>query len=277
MKRFICLLLISLCLLLSPNWSQSTDATISGGVTDASGKFIPNAEIDIANDATGVIYSVKTNNLGIYVAPILPPGHYHVQVSKVGFKTLIKPDIVLNVQSAVALNFTLPVGATSESITVESGSSMINTTDASVSTVVDRKFVESMPLNGRSFQDLISMTPGVVTQSSQSGGSVGSQGDFSVNGQRTESNYYTVDGVSGNTNPGSGTGGNGPGTSGSLGGSTALGTTQSLLSIDALQEFRVQGSTYSAEYGRSPGGQFSLLTRSGTASPPRRHLRLSAQ
>lgn len=266
MKRFICFLLIGLCLASGRALAQSTSAIISGSVTDSTGKFITDASVDIANDATGIIYSTRTNDSGIYFAPVLPPGHYHVQVSRRGFKTIIKPDVILNVQSALALNFTLPVGATSESITIEAGTSRINTTDASVSTVIDRKFVENMPLNGRSFQDLISMTPGVVTQSPQSGGAVGLQGDFSVNGQRTESNYYTVDGVTGNTNAGSGSGGNGPGTSGSLGGSTALGTTQNLLSVDALQEFRVQSSTYSAEYGRSPGGQFSLVTRSGTAS-----------
>ncbi|WP_216845071.1 carboxypeptidase-like regulatory domain-containing protein, partial [Granulicella sp. S156] len=124
----------------------------------------------------------------IYTVSILPSGQYRVQVSKIGFKTLIKPGIVLNVQSAVAINFTLPIGATSESVTVEAGSSMLNTTDATVGTVVDRKFVANIPLNGRSFQDLISMTPGVVTQSPQAGSSLGFNGDFSVNGQRTESN-----------------------------------------------------------------------------------------
>src|SRR6202041_2493294 len=134
--------------------------------------------------------------------PILPPGHYHVQVSRPGFKTIIKADVILNVQSAVALNFVLPIGATSESVTVEAGSSVINTTDASVSTVIDRKFVENIPLNGRSFQDPISMTPGVVTQSPQAGSALAYSGDFSVNGQRTESNYYTVDGVTGNISSG---------------------------------------------------------------------------
>src|SRR5580658_8193270 len=141
--------------------AQSTSATISGGVTDPSGKFIVDADVEIANDATGVVYPAKTNTSGMYLVPILPPGHYHVQVSKAGFKTLIKPDIVLNVQSAVALNFTLPLGASSVSVTVEGGASAINTTDGTVSTVVDREFVENAPLNGRSFQDLISMTPGV--------------------------------------------------------------------------------------------------------------------
>lgn len=268
MNRLSCLLLIALYLAPLSASSQSTSATISGGVTDSSGRFIADAAVDIANDATGVIYSVKTNSSGIYFVPILPPGTYHVQISKQGYKTIIKPDIVLNVQAAIALNFTLPIGARSESITVESGTSLLNTTDASVSTVIDRKFVENIPLNGRSFQDLISMTPGVTSQSPQSTSGtsyLGYSGDFSVNGQRTESNYYTIDGVSGNSGAGNGYGGAQPATGGSLGASTALGTTQSLISVDALQEFRVQSSTYSAEYGRSPGGQFSLATRSGSS------------
>jgi hypothetical protein len=245
--------------------AQSTDATISGVVVDPSGKVLPNAEIDILNESTGVSYPSKTNGDGIYTVPGLPPGEYRVQVGKIGFKTLIKPGIVLNVQSAMALNFTLPVGAASESITVEGGSSVLNTTDASVSTVVDQKFVKNMPLNGRSFQDLISMTPGVVTQTPQNTNQTsGYNGDFSVNGQRTESNYYAVDGVSGNVNAGTGNGGYGPSNSGALAAATALGTTQSLISVDALREFRVLSSTYSAQYGRIPGGQFSLATRSGT-------------
>ncbi len=264
MKRLIYLLLYGFCFSILLSNAQSTNATLSGGVTDPAGTFIVGAEIDIANDTTGVVYTTKTNSSGIYYLSILPPGHYHVQVSKIGFKTLIKPDVVLNVQSALSLNFSLPIGATSESITVDAPSSLLNTTNASVSTVVDRKFVENMPLNGRSFQDLISMTPGVVTQSPQSSSTLGGNGDFSVNGQRTESNYYTVDGVSANFGAGVGDGSPGAATGGAIPGSTALGTTQSLISVDALQEFRVSSSTYSAEYGRSPGGQFSLVTRSGT-------------
>jgi hypothetical protein len=257
-------LLLWVCLLSSIAFCQFTNATISGGVTDVTGNLILDADVEIANDATGVIYSARTNNSGMYLVPILPPGHYHVQVSKQGFKTIIKADVVLNVQSAVALNFTLPVGATSESLTVNAATPAMNTTDATVSTVVDRKFVENLPLNGRSFQDLIAMTPGVVTQSPQSATQVvGTGGDFSVNGQRTQSNYYMVDGVAANISSGNGGGVGGAAAGGALGGSTALGTTQTLISVDALQEFRVLSSTYSAEYGRSPGGQFSMVTRSG--------------
>lgn len=262
MKRW---LLLGFCLASSALFSQSTNATISGGVADRSGNLILGADVEIANDATGVVYSSKTNSAGMYLVPVLPPGHYHVQVAKPGFKTIIKADVVLNVQSAVALNFTLPVGATSESVTVDAATPGLNTTDASVSTVVDQKFVENIPLNGRSFQDLISLTPGVVTASPQNTlQSVGTDGDFAVNGQRTQSNYYTVDGVSANISSGNGAGVAGAATGGTLGGATALGTTQTMVPVDALQEFRVQSSTYSAEYGRSPGGQFSLVTRSGT-------------
>jgi hypothetical protein len=246
--------------------AQSTNATISGVVVDPAGKVIPGAAIEIVNDATGVHYSSATNGSGIYTVTILPPGQYRVQISKVGFKTLIKPGIVLNVQSAVALNFTLPLGATSESVTVEAGASAINTVDGSVSTVIDRDFVENIPLNGRSFQDLLTLSPGVlqVANSAGSGNGVGYSGDIVVNGQRTESNYYTVDGVSANTGMMPNPFGEGAGVSGSVPGLTALGTTQSLTSIDSLQEFRSTTSTYSAEYGRSPGGQFSFSTRSGT-------------
>src|SRR5260370_41091114 len=120
-----------------------------------------------------------------------------------------------------------------------------------------------MALNGRSFQDLILLTPGVVTTSPQSSAALGGSGEFSVNGQRTESNYYTVDGVSANIGI---LGGNvrQPSTTGSLPASTVLGTTQGLVSIDSLQEFRVSSSSSSAEYGRNPGGQFSFVTRSGS-------------
>lgn len=261
--RYPCAFLLLLLALVAANYAraQSTDATLSGVVVDPSGKVIQEAEIEILNEETGIRFSTKTNQSGIYTISILPPGRYRLQVSKLGFKTLIKPGIVLYVESALAINFTLPLGAVSESVTVNSGTASVNTTDASVSTIVDRKFVANIPLNGRSIQNLILLDPGAVTASPQRSSGMNS-GEFSINGQRTESNYYTVDGVSA-------MGGVAPaptaaGTSGSLSATTALGTTQALVSVDALQEFRVEGSTYSAEYGRHPGGQFAMVTRSGT-------------
>ena len=156
-----------------PLAAQSPNGTINGRVLDPSNKVIGGADILVINDATGVQYSGKTNEDGIYVVPNLPPGAYRLQVSKVGFKTLIKPDIVLNIQDALSINFTLPVGAVFEIVTVEGGASMINTTDASVSTVIDQTYVKNMPLNGRSFQDLILLTPGIVTHSPQNTGQYG--------------------------------------------------------------------------------------------------------
>jgi hypothetical protein len=243
--------------------AQSPNGAISGIVLDPSGAVIGGAEITVVNDDTRVQYSSKTNNDGIYVVPNVPPGSYRIQVAKIGFKTLIKPDIRLTVSDAVSINFTLPLGAVSEVITVEGGAPVIKVTDGSVSTIVDRNFVENMPLNGRSFQDLILLTPGVVTNSPQDNQGLGTQGEFSVNGQRTESNYYTIDGVSGNFGVAAGSFFNAS-PSGSLPAATALGTTQALVSVDALQEFRVETSTYSAEFGRNPGGQFIFVTRSGT-------------
>jgi Carboxypeptidase regulatory-like domain/TonB dependent receptor len=246
-------------LLSLPSLAQSPTGSIGGIVFDPDAKIVPGAEIIIVNDLTRLQYETKTNELGIYVVPNLPPGPYRVQASKVGFKTLIKPDIVVNVQDSITVNFTLPVGAASIAVTVEGGAPVINTTDASVSTVVDRQFAENLPLNGRSFQTLIDLAPGVVATSS---GSIES-GQFSVNGQRAVSNYWMVDGVGANIGVGT-TGVAGNGFGGAVGSYSVLGGTNSLVSVDALQEFRIQTSTYAPEFGRTPGAQISIVTRSGT-------------
>src|ERR1700677_1835569 len=205
-----------------------TDAQLSGLVTDSSGAVLPHASVLIVNRDTGVSRSAQTDKQGQYTAPALQPGRYRITVEANGFRTLVTENVTLNVAQEANLSFQLKVGAASQTVTVDGSGLQINTTDASVSTVIDRKFVENMPLNGRSFQDLISMTPGIVTQSPQSSQSIGSVGDFSVNGQRTESNYYTVDGVSGNVSAGNGGGGPQAASGGTISSSTALGTTQSL-------------------------------------------------
>ncbi len=266
--REVSFLLILSLLCLAPAIAQSPNATINGIVLDPSGAAIAGAQIVVVNDATGVQYTTKTNGEGIYGVPNLPPGAYRIQASNSGFKTIIKPDIRIHIQDALAINFTLPIGAASEIVTVQGGAPLLNTENAAVGTVVDRAYVENMPLNGRSFQDLILLTPGIVTQSPQYGNSSpvrGAQGEFSVNGQRQESNYYTVDGVSANVGMDTGFSTiQRAGPSGSVAAGTALGTTQALVSVDDLQEFRVQSSSYSAEYGRNPGGQFAFETKSGT-------------
>jgi len=239
--------------------AQSPSGTISGLVVDPTGAVIADADIVIVNDATGVQYSGKTNSEGLYVVPNLPPGAYRLQVSKVGFKTIIKPDIVLNVQDALAITFTLPLGAISETLTVMGGTQLVNTQDASVSTVVDRQFVENLPLNGRSFNTLLQLTPGVVI--APVSGAVAT-GQFSISGQRTDANYFTIDGVSANfgITAALSAGQSGAGTSQAF---SALGGTSSLVSVEALQEFRIETSSFAPEFGRAPGGQVVLTTRSG--------------
>src|SRR6202041_2068912 len=258
LQRFVFFGIVSLLLACCLS-GQSPNGIINGLVLDPTGGAVAGAEVRIVNDATGVQYIGKTNDEGIYVVTNLPPGTYRLQVSKIGFKSLIKPDIILNVQDLLAINFTLPLGAASETITVVGGAPLMNTESAAVSTVVDRQFAENLPMNGRSFQTLIQLTPGVVlTPNNQ-----GAEGQFSVNGQRAASNYWMVDGVSANI----GTGANfnaGNGVGGALGSFSVLGGTNSLVSIDAMQEFRIQTSSYAPEFGRTPGGQISIVTRSGS-------------
>jgi hypothetical protein len=248
-------------------YAQTTNATVTGQITDQSGRLVPGAAVVFTNINTSVPYTAQTNGEGIYSLPAVQPGVYRANITKDGFKSIVKPDIELHVQDQVSINFALQIGSVSETITVEAGGLYINTTDGSVSTVVDQSYIQNMPLNGRSFQDLILLTPGVVTQTPQLGpvSQLGATGEFSVNGQRPESNYYTVDGVSANVGAAPGISMTGTaGASGSVAAATALGTTQALVSVDDLQEFRVQSSTYSAEYGRNPGGQFAFETKSGT-------------
>jgi hypothetical protein len=239
--------------------AQSPSGSISGLVLDPTARVIAGADVVAVNDATGVKYVTRTNGEGIYVLSNLLPGQYRLQISKVGFKALIKPDVTLSVQDALSLNFTLPVGAFSDSVTVEGGTPLVNSQSAAVSTVIDRKLVENLPLNGRSFNTLLQLTPGVVIAPANSA----TQGQFSVAGQRTSANNFLIDGASANFGvaPTFGLGSSGTGSAQAF---SALGGTSSLVSVDALQEFRVETSSFAAEFGRSPGGQIVLTTRSGS-------------
>jgi hypothetical protein len=241
---------------------QTDTATISGRVTDPSGAAISGADVQVQNVLTGGEVAVKTNSSGVYVVAVLQPGTYRVIVTNPGFKQIVKPDVVLNVQENASLNFSMAVGSISETVTVTGGAPLVNTQDAAVSTVIDRNFVESLPLNGRSFNTLLQLTPGVViAQLPNTGGT--SPGQFSIAGQRTDANNLTVDGVSANFGVGTSTSLGQSGT-GSAQAFSALGGTSSLVSVEALQEFRVETSSFAPELGRSPGGQIIITTRSGT-------------
>src|SRR5258708_3496943 len=237
---------------------QTETATLSGLVTDRTAAAVSGAEVRLQSVDRGTVTTTTTNDAGIYVFPSVHPGQYQISIQKQGFKQVDLLGLVVNVQDHIEQNFRLEVGSVAESVTVEAAASIINTTDASVSTVVDRQFAENLPMNGRSFQTLIDLTPGVVVTPSN----VADGGQFSVNGQRGVSNYWMVDGVSANvgvsttSNAGSRLSGRAPSFS-------VLGGTNSLVSVDALQEFRIQTSTYAPEFGRTPGGQISIVTRSG--------------
>src|SRR5262252_11172012 len=238
---------------------QSTNGSITGRVTDPSHAVIADARVTAVNIGTNFRYEAATNSSGEYYLTNLPPGSYSLEVEKTGFKKLLRPDVTLHVQDALVIDFEMTLGPSKESVTVEAGAPLVNTSDATVSTLIDRKFVEDLPLNGRSFQTLIMLTPGVVVTQT----AFDDQGQFSVNGQRADANYFTVDGVSANF----GVTGYFPlvqTAGGALPALSVSGGTNSLVSVDAMQEFRIQTSSFAPEFGRTPGGQISIVTRSGT-------------
>jgi hypothetical protein len=239
--------------------AQSTNASITGRVTDPSKALIVGARVAAVNAGTNFRYEAVTNGSGEYYLTNLPPGSYRIEIEKTGFKKSIKPDVIVHVQDALEIDFEMTLGPASQSVTVETGAPLVNTESGTVSTVINRTFVDNLPLNGRSFQTLMMLTPGVVVTAT----AFDDQGQFSVNGQRADGNYFTVDGVSANF----GVTGYTPlvqAAGGALPALTVTGGTNSLVSVDAMQEFRIQTSSFAPEFGRTPGGQISIATRAGT-------------
>jgi hypothetical protein len=238
--------------------AQMETATLSGTVMDQSGAVLQDTEVQVTNSDTNITVATTTNRAGVYVVSGLKPGRYRVLVMKQGFKQVSLTDVILTVQDVVSRNFNLQVGATSETISVVASSNEVQMSPA-VTTVVDQRLVQELPLNGRSFQTLFQLTPGAVITPTD----FIDQGQFSINGERTNSNYFTVDGVSANVGVAAGSQ---PGQSfgGSLPALTAAGGTNSLVSTEAVQEFAIQTSSYAPEFGRTPGGQVSIVTQSGT-------------
>src|SRR5215472_10187891 len=194
MRRALALTLVFATALASDLRAQSTNASLTGRVTDLTKAMIVDARVAAISASTNSRYETTSNGSGEYYLSNLPPSSYRIEVEKSGFTRLIKPDVILHVQDALEINFELKTGSVSETITVEGGTPLLNTESATVSTVIDRPFVENLPLNGRSFQTLIMLTPGVVVTATN----FADQGQFSVNGQRADANYPSVDGVSAN-------------------------------------------------------------------------------
>ncbi|HEY9284205.1 MAG TPA: TonB-dependent receptor [Pyrinomonadaceae bacterium] len=244
---------------LAPLWASraQASATLSGTVADETGAVIPGAEIIITNPATGLQRRLVTDGEGYFSFPLLPPARYNVLVERAGFATLEIRGAALGAGAHRAYRVLLKVGGVSESVQVEDR--LLLDGGGAVATVIGQPLVESLPLAGRTLQPLLELVPGSVTTRA----SFGEQGQFSVNGQRANANYFTVDGVSANFGVSAGTA-PGQAAAGSLPALTAHGGTNSLVSADALQEMRVQSSSYAPEWGRAPGAQISLVTRAGT-------------
>jgi hypothetical protein len=234
------------------------NAELSGLITDPGGLAVPGARVVVQSADTGATRTVSSNQQGEYSVPALLPGPYNITIEANGFKTVHQNGVAVEVDQRARLDFALTVGSTTETITVQAGAFLLNTSDASVSTLIGNQFVENLPLNGRSFSSLIDLTPGVVLiPSNQYEG-----GQFSVNGQHPDANYFLVDGVSANL--GSSAISLGQSGAGQLPATSAFGGTSNLVSLDALEEFRIITSTFAPEYGHTPGAQISVVTKSGT-------------
>jgi hypothetical protein len=238
-----------------PADAQVAGATLSGTIKDSSGEVIPGTQVVIKNVATGVTTEVTTNSDGFYTAANLLPGEYAVTVSAKGFTIEERTGISLTVGTQQVFDLILHVGSTKEVLVVTAETPAIQLNSSDISAVVNETTVRELPLNGRSWTDLAQLQPGVNAIHTQpdfsAGTDRGNRGfgqQLTISGARPQQNNYRLDGVSlndyANGAPGSVLGGN--------------------LGVDAIQEFSVLTSNYSAEYGKTSGGVVNAITRSGT-------------
>ncbi len=230
----------------------ATTATITGRVTDPSGAVVPGTKVTATNVDTNINYAAQTNEVGLYVIPNLPPGRYRVIVQKQGFETIVKPDVVLHVADVIGLNFSVQVGSLSQSMTVEGGAPLIQTETTQLGDVIEDRHMTSLPLNGRSYVDLLGLQAGVVpsqlnksflaTRDRPVSGTLFA-GNVSVNGQREASNSFLVNG--GDVEEGRNNG------------------TSIIPVLDSIQEFRLLTNSFDAEYGRFSGAVVNVVTKSG--------------
>jgi len=261
-RHFSFLSLLTLLVLCTgaPLFAQSDTGSIAGEVSDPGGAVVVGATVTITDLGTNNLLKTKTGNNGAYAFSTLRASHYKITVDAPGFKQTVIADVELHTQDSLSENISLTVGSASDSVTVRADIGQIETSGA-VSTTVDRQFVENMPLSGRSFQALIALTPGNVTAKTY----YTNAGQFSIDGQRTDANYFSIDGVSANV--GITQGSNvylGSAGAGAAQATSNNGGYNNLVSIDDMQEYKIQTNSFDAEYGRTPGAQLSIVTRSGT-------------
>ncbi len=234
-------------LLAAPGLAQ-TFGEITGRVTDGSGAAVPNANVTATSASTNLSRKAVTTDGGDYSFPSLAPGVYSLHIEHEGFKAIESSNIQVQVQQTVRLDYTLQLGQLTQSVEVEANAAQLQAENATVGTVIDNKRIVELPLNGRNYLQLVSLTPNVTTLSPPAGQAGGRQGgnradqSISVAGQRTMFNYFTLDGVD-NTDPN-------------------FNTYMVLPSIDAIQEFKVQTGVYPAEFGHN-ATQINVLTKSG--------------
>jgi hypothetical protein len=235
--------------------TRAQTAELSGMVRDSSQAAFPNATITATNDDTALKQTAVSNLQGYYNLAFLRPGSYTINVEAKGFRTITRRELNLDLGQEAILNFALEPATLNQTIVVQSNTPPVRSDSPGMNYIIGRQFVENLPLNGRTFQPLIALVPGVVLTNGD--------GQFSINGQRENANYFSIDGVSANIglssfrNLGLTAGGSMPGFN-------VLGGTNNLVSVDAIQELAIRSSAFSAEFGRTAGGQVQVLTRSGT-------------
>src|SRR5213594_2802294 len=228
---------------------QNFSAAISGLVRDTSGAVIPGTTVTAKHVETGLMRTVQSNEEGGYTMPQLPVGSYEITAEKPGFRTQVRGGITLVVAQAAVVNLTLDVGDLAEKITVTEEIPIVNTTLNSVSGLINEKQIKDMPLNGRSFNDLLVLN--TTVNDNRSNTAAGGPA-YSISGKRQETNRWTINGMDY-------VGTNSQGTA-----NAPNGMSDQLLGVDAVREYNVLGHTYGAEYGKRSGGQVTVVTTSGT-------------
>ena len=247
---FLFLLLTS-----APSLKAQVSASLTGLITDPSGARVPSAAIIVTNVETGAIRSTVSDDAGRYQVLALPVGEYEIRVSKAGFQEQLRGGIHLAVGQEAGVDLTLGVGAVQEQVKVKEDAPIVNATTRDISGVVGERQVKELPLNGRSYDLLLQLNPGIVNFTSQKTGGTGisnstTANNFAVSGNRPQQNIFLLNGVEysgaaeNNMQPG--------------------GSSGMLLGVDAVREFNVQRDTYSAELGKHPGGQVIIVTQSGS-------------
>ena len=244
--------------------AQVDRATLTGLVKDTGGAVLPGATVVVTNLGTNVASRQQTTDTGSYLVVNLIPGKYQIDVELSGFKK-VSQVVTLEVGQRARVDLSLEVGSFAETVTVGESTQLINTSEATLGTVVPQTAVANLPLAIRNWDDLLALVPGVQGDryTEQGGGtSFGRTGGINVHGARSLQNNFLLDGVDNN----------------SISENVQELTTQvSRPSVDAIQEFKVVTSPYSAEYGRSPGAAVSVSTKSGTQRVPRHRLRVLPQ